>query len=244
MNYIIFQWHGAPGVVKFSSSTRTLTMEVYGPNINSLTSPLLFPWNQKIKIRKQNAIKQMSRLSSSSSVSFVDPLTYYSTSPHVIPFGYHPNPDHNTMKDCFDLKLYSSSLPSNQFVMHNTPSFNSSSTPSSSSSSSGEYLDFNSSPIRRVFSTGDLQVILFFLHFIPNCFLYNANWIWCGYEQGMNGLQASSKEAQANETGTVTSKVGRYSAEERKERIERYKTKRQQRNFQKKITVCAFDFTF
>ncbi|XP_078154593.1 uncharacterized protein LOC144549727 [Carex rostrata] len=154
----------------------------------------------------------MSRLSSSS-LSFVDPLTYYSTSPHVIPFGYHPNPDHNTMKDCFDFKLYSSSLPSNQFVMHNTPSFNSSSTPSSSSSSSGEYLDFNSSPIRRVFSTEDLQ--------------------------GMNGFQASSKEAQANETGTVTSKVGRYSAEERKERIERYKTKRQQRNFQKKITYAC-----
>ena len=32
-------------------------------------------------------------------------------------------------------------------------------------------------------------------------------------------------------------KVGRYSAEERKERIERYRVKRHQRNFNKKITV-------
>ena len=34
-----------------------------------------------------------------------------------------------------------------------------------------------------------------------------------------------------------TQKVGRYSAEERKEKIERYRTKRNQRNFHKKITV-------
>jgi dissimilatory sulfite reductase (desulfoviridin) alpha/beta subunit len=63
------------------------------------------------------------------------------------------------------------------------------------------------------------------------------------YEQGMNGLQASLKETEANETGTVPCKVGRYSAVERKERIERYRSKRHQRNFQKKITVCPFDCT-
>ncbi|KAJ4751129.1 zinc finger CONSTANS-like protein [Rhynchospora pubera] len=157
----------------------------------------------------------MSRLSSSSStssVSFLDPSSYHSTFPHTAPFGYHPNPDHyNTMKDCFDLNFYSSSFP-NQFVMRNTSIFNSSS--SSSSSSSGEYLDFNSSPVRHVFSTGDDL-------------------------QGMNGLQASSNETQASETGTITCKVGRYSAEEGRERIQRYRSKRQQRNFQKKITYAC-----
>lgn len=37
--------------------------------------------------------------------------------------------------------------------------------------------------------------------------------------------------------GPFTQKVGRYSVEERKEKIDRYRVKRQQRNFQKKITV-------
>lgn len=37
--------------------------------------------------------------------------------------------------------------------------------------------------------------------------------------------------------GPFTQKVGRYSVEERKEKIERYRTKRNQRNFHKKITV-------
>jgi hypothetical protein len=37
--------------------------------------------------------------------------------------------------------------------------------------------------------------------------------------------------------GPFSQKVGRYSAEERKERIERYRVKRYQRNFNKKITV-------
>lgn len=37
--------------------------------------------------------------------------------------------------------------------------------------------------------------------------------------------------------GPFSQKVGRYSAEERKERIERYRVKRHQRNFNKKITV-------
>lgn len=37
--------------------------------------------------------------------------------------------------------------------------------------------------------------------------------------------------------GPFSQKVGRYSAEERKERVERYRVKRHQRNFTKKITV-------
>lgn len=35
-------------------------------------------------------------------------------------------------------------------------------------------------------------------------------------------------------------KVGRYTAEERKERIERYRSKRNQRNFNKKIKVLIY----
>jgi hypothetical protein len=37
--------------------------------------------------------------------------------------------------------------------------------------------------------------------------------------------------------GPFNHKVGRYSAEERKEKIDRYRIKRHQRNFHKKITV-------
>lgn len=40
-----------------------------------------------------------------------------------------------------------------------------------------------------------------------------------------------------------TQKVGRYSAEERREKIERYRTKRNQRNFHKKITVMVSGIT-
>ncbi|XP_074569112.1 uncharacterized protein LOC141825626 isoform X2 [Curcuma longa] len=74
---------------------------------------------------------------------------------------------------------------------------------SSPSSSSCDYLDFNAEPVRRVLSTGDLQI-----------------------DQGMNCPNASHRMA-------------RYSAEERKERIERYRSKRSQRNFHKKITYSC-----
>ncbi|TVU36728.1 hypothetical protein EJB05_18673, partial [Eragrostis curvula] len=87
---------------------------------------------------------------------------------------------------------------------------------SSPSSSSGDLFEFTSScPVRRVFSTGDLQ--------------------------GMNG---SSPPRQVDGSGQegggpFSQKVGRYSAEERKERIERYRVKRNQRNFNKKITYAC-----
>ncbi|KAK1320788.1 Zinc finger protein CONSTANS-LIKE 5 [Acorus calamus] len=56
--------------------------------------------------------------------------------------------------------------------------------------------------------------------------------------QRMNSLQlgrSNSESPVANES----SRVGRYSAEERRERIERYRTKRNQRNFHKKITYAC-----
>ncbi|KAG6530090.1 hypothetical protein ZIOFF_012311 [Zingiber officinale] len=49
----------------------------------------------------------------------------------------------------------------------------------------------------------------------------------------LQGTQYGSLEGSAGDPG----RVRRYSAEERKERIDRYRSKRNQRNFQKKITV-------
>lgn len=90
---------------------------------------------------------------------------------------------------------------------------------SSPSSSAGELFEFTSScPVRRVFSTGDLQ--------------------------GMNGSSPPRPVPSADGCGQegggpFSPKVGRYSAEERKERIERYRVKRHQRNFNKKITYAC-----
>ncbi|WOL14069.1 zinc finger protein CONSTANS-LIKE 2-like [Canna indica] len=105
---------------------------------------------------------------------------------------------------------------------------------SSSPPSSCDYLDFSAGPVRRVVSTGDLQVTKV-SNFVPaacskiasRSFLTLKIESLCSFdEQGMNGLQE-------------THRVGRYSAEERKERIERYRSKRNQRNFQKKITYAC-----
>ncbi|PAN19056.1 hypothetical protein PAHAL_3G246500 [Panicum hallii] len=91
--------------------------------------------------------------------------------------------------------------------------------PSSPSSSSGDFLEFSTGALRRVFSTGDLQV--------------------------MNVSPSPPPPPLSGDThgqdagGPFTQKVGRYSAEERKEKIERYRTKRNQRNFHKKITYAC-----
>ncbi|XP_066360736.1 GATA transcription factor 25-like [Miscanthus floridulus] len=91
--------------------------------------------------------------------------------------------------------------------------------PSSPSSSSGDLLEFRTGAMRRVFSTGDLQVM---------------------------NVAASppppplSGDPHGQDAGVpFTQKVGRYSAEERKQKIERYRTKRNQRNFHKKITYAC-----
>ncbi|KAJ1263282.1 hypothetical protein BS78_09G171400 [Paspalum vaginatum] len=91
--------------------------------------------------------------------------------------------------------------------------------PSSPPSSSGDFLEFRTGAMRRVFSTGDLQV--------------------------MNVSPSPPPPPLSGDThgqdagGPFTQKVGRYSAEERKEKIERYRTKRNQRNFHKKITYAC-----
>ncbi|KAL5229026.1 hypothetical protein ABZP36_017291 [Zizania latifolia] len=90
---------------------------------------------------------------------------------------------------------------------------------SSPSSSSGDLFEFTlPCPVRRVFSTGDLQ--------------------------GMNGSSPPRPLPAGDSCGQdggapFSQKVGRYSAEERKERIERYRVKRHQRNFNKKITYAC-----
>ncbi|KAG8054834.1 hypothetical protein GUJ93_ZPchr0001g32372 [Zizania palustris] len=91
---------------------------------------------------------------------------------------------------------------------------------SSPSSSSGDIFEFTSPcPVRRVFSTGDLQ--------------------------GMNNGSSPPRPLAAGDScgqdggAPFSQKVGRYSAEERKERIERYRVKRHQRNFNKKITYAC-----
>ncbi|KAF5206778.1 Cct motif family protein [Thalictrum thalictroides] len=81
-----------------------------------------------------------------------------------------------------------------------------------------EIFDSDSGSMRKVFSTGDLQ--------------------------GINMVQHSSGQSESplsQEACTIDgmNKVGRYSAEERKERIERYRSKRNQRNFNKKIKYAC-----
>uniref|UniRef100_A0A3N7EDU3 CCT domain-containing protein n=1 Tax=Populus trichocarpa TaxID=3694 RepID=A0A3N7EDU3_POPTR len=71
-----------------------------------------------------------------------------------------------------------------------------------------DFLDMDTSPVRRVFSTGDLQ------H---------------GHRAESPLLSESSLIIES------MSKACKYSPEEKKERIERYRSKRNQRNFNKKI---------
>ncbi|XP_078180889.1 uncharacterized protein LOC144574724 [Carex rostrata] len=110
------------------------------------------------------------------------------------------------------LPIYQNHHHIQDFVNNTTTSTIFSSSPTSSSSCR-DFLDFNSVPVRRVFSTGDLQ--------------------------GMNGSQVLAENSGQEGNGSLPSKVTRYSAEERKERIEKYRNKRNQRNFQKKITYAC-----
>ncbi|PKA48520.1 Zinc finger protein CONSTANS-LIKE 4 [Apostasia shenzhenica] len=104
--------------------------------------------------------------------------------------------------------LFSSSLPTS-FYLHRSNS--SHSLPLLSLfTDRREFLDLRHEPVRRVFSTGDLQ-------------------------QCMNGSSSSTDASTCSGLG----KVVRYSAEERRERIERYRSKRNHRNFQKKITYAC-----
>ncbi|XP_072976246.1 uncharacterized protein [Typha angustifolia] len=180
----------------------------------------------KLGLRERERKDAMFPSSSSPTSSYGEPSFHLPVTVNPTSFdgnGYFPS----SLLASSPPPSYSSSLPSyylqrssstQSFSLHhhipepiNQPPF------SSSSSSSCDFLDFNSGPMRRVYSTGDLQ--------------------------GMNGLPASgenySQEGGGAGSAAASGRVGRYSAEERKERIEKYRSKRNQRNFHKKITYAC-----
>ncbi|XP_050233096.1 two-component response regulator-like APRR9 isoform X2 [Mercurialis annua] len=79
-----------------------------------------------------------------------------------------------------------------------------------------DFLDLDSSPVRRVFSTGDLQ------------------------HQHQHGHKAESPlSSESSMIIESMSRATKYSPEEKKERIERYRSKKTQRNFNKKIKYAC-----
>ncbi|ESR37952.1 CCT domain-containing protein [Citrus sinensis] len=85
--------------------------------------------------------------------------------------------------------------------------------------SANEFLDMDTSPVRRVFSTGDLH----------------------GINMGHYGQRLSGSPL-ASESSMIIEGMNRacpYSPEEKKERIERYRSKRTQRNFNKRIKYAC-----
>ncbi|KAI4322193.1 hypothetical protein L6164_021910 [Bauhinia variegata] len=79
-----------------------------------------------------------------------------------------------------------------------------------------ELLDSENAPVRRVYSTGDLQRIM-----------------------GHNHLSDSSLSSESSMIIEGMSRACRYSPEEKKVRIERYRNKRNLRNFNKKIKYAC-----
>ncbi|XP_039052420.1 zinc finger protein CONSTANS-LIKE 1-like [Hibiscus syriacus] len=82
-------------------------------------------------------------------------------------------------------------------------------------SSLNEFINSDSGPVRRAFSTGDLDQ---------------------GCQSGLRRSESPlSNESNANAIIEGMSRAHRYSPEEKKERIDRYRSKRNLRNFTKKI---------
>ncbi|KAF8775394.1 hypothetical protein HU200_004813 [Digitaria exilis] len=156
---------------------------------------------------------------SSSSSSSLPAFSYYNSIQRSI--SSHSLPVHIQLAD---VSSFAGGAASNGFLSPSSPSPHHQlplpPLSSSPSSSSGDLFEFTSScPVRRVFSTGDLQ--------------------------GMKGssppraVPSGDGGSGQEGGGPFSQKVGRYSAEERKERIERYRVKRHQRNFNKKITYAC-----
>ncbi|CAH9130298.1 unnamed protein product [Cuscuta epithymum] len=83
------------------------------------------------------------------------------------------------------------------------------------------FLDLDSSPVRKIFSTGDLQGI--------------KPWVQRQFQCGSSSRSESPLASESNSIIEGMSKACRYSPQEKKERIQRYRTKRNLRNFSKKI---------
>ncbi|OMO91385.1 Zinc finger protein CONSTANS-like protein [Corchorus olitorius] len=87
-----------------------------------------------------------------------------------------------------------------------------------------DFIDSDSGPVRRVFSTGDLDQ---------------------GINMGQHQYSRRSESPLSSESNAIIegmSRACRYSPEEKKERIERYRTKRNLRNFNKKIKTVGHAF--
>ncbi|URD92461.1 CCT motif [Musa troglodytarum] len=150
--------------------------------------------------------------SASSAFSLLPRSLPRSSSSHLLPV-YHPT-THPLKQMPFSFP------PEHQPRRQNPPpALASQSTPpsssSSSSSSSCDFPHFKACPVRRVFSTGDLQ--------------------------RLTGMVVSG-ENHNQEGGEIAAKAARYKPEERKERIVRYRSRRKHRNFHKKITVHTVPF--
>ncbi|RZC76626.1 hypothetical protein C5167_001169 [Papaver somniferum] len=120
---------------------------------------------------------------------------------------------------------YSSSLnyQENGFLQH-YPNYSSTRTTSIQECNNNNRSIMNlleTGPMRKVFSTGDLQQISITT------------------PRSRRSDSSSSLHENINQISEGMKKVGRYSAEERKERIERYRSKRNQRNFTKKIKYAC-----
>ncbi|URD92462.1 CCT motif [Musa troglodytarum] len=147
--------------------------------------------------------------SASSAFSLLPRSLPRSSSSHLLPV-YHPT-THPLKQMPFSFP------PEHQPRRQNPPpALASQSTPpsssSSSSSSSCDFPHFKACPVRRVFSTGDLQ--------------------------RLTGMVVSG-ENHNQEGGEIAAKAARYKPEERKERIVRYRSRRKHRNFHKKITYAC-----
>ncbi|MCL7041811.1 hypothetical protein MKW94_016720 [Papaver nudicaule] len=117
---------------------------------------------------------------------------------------------------------YSSSLPyqENGFL-HHYPNHSSTMTSIHECNNRDITNLLETGPIRKVFSTGDLQQIS------------------ATTPRSRRSDSSTSLHENINLISEGMKKVGRYSAEERKERIERYRSKRNQRNFTKKIKYAC-----
>ncbi|XP_009392297.3 two-component response regulator-like APRR7 [Musa acuminata AAA Group] len=141
--------------------------------------------------------------SASSSSSLLPRSLPRSSSSHLLPV-YHPT------THPFKPMPFSFPLQHQPRHQNTPPELDSPSSPPSSSSC--DFPHFKACPMRRVFSTGDLQ--------------------------RLTGMVVSG-ENHNQEGGEIAAKAARYKPEERKERIVRYRSRRKHRNFHKKITYAC-----
>ena len=98
---------------------------------------------------------------------------------------------------------------------------------------------FSGQMMRRVYSTGDLQVSVLLLCFLLfGVILPEVFWFWFSFFFSQNTRKNVAEQRSSEPFPDAQNlKVGRYSAEERKEKISKYRAKRNQRNFTKTIKV-------